>query len=283
MKENGQAEESSTELSMVLGMFGGIMIYFMIFMFGAQIMRGVIEEKTNRIVEVIVSSVKPFQLLMGKIIGVGLVGLTQFALWIVFTISIITVFKTAFPEKFTMKQTEIVSPQNSKMLSAKEVVAQKELSSNNDGVNKVLKAFSRYNFVEIILCFIFYFIGGFLMYGTLFAAIGSAVDSESDTQQFMLPITLPLIFSIVMAQYVIMNPQGSLSFWMSVIPITSPIIMMIRLPFGVPVFDLVISMTAMVGVFIFNTWLASKIYRTGILMYGKKPNYRELYKWLKYK
>jgi len=283
MKEDGKTEESSTELSMVLGMFGGILIYFMIFMFGSQIMRGVIEEKTSRIVEIIVSSVKPFQLLMGKIIGVGLVGLTQFLLWIVFTFAIITVFKTTFPEKFKIKQTEQVSPQNSKMLSAKEITVQNQFGSNDDGVNKVLKAFKRYNFVQIILCFLFYFVGGFLIYGTLFAAIGSAVDSESDTQQFMLPITIPLIFSIVMAQYIIMNPQGSLSFWLSVIPLTSPIVMMIRLPFGVPVFDLVISMSFMVGAFLFNTWLAGKIYRTGILMYGKKVTYRELYKWLKYK
>lgn len=283
IKENGRAEESFTELSMIIGLFAGIMIYFMIFMFGAQIMRGVIEEKTNRIVEVIVSSVKPFQLLVGKIIGVGLVGLTQFALWIVFTLTIISVFRAAFPEKFTVKQTEIVSPQNSKMLSAKEIIAQDELSKNNDDVNKVLVAFSKYNFIEIILCFIFYFVGGFLIYGTLFAAIGSAVDSESDSQQFTLPVTIPLIFSIIMAQYVIMNPQGGLAFWLSVIPFTSPIIMMIRLPFGVPLVEIIISMAAMAAVFLFNTWLAARIYRTGILMYGKKPNYRELYKWLKYK
>lgn len=283
IRENGNEEETYSEISMALGMFGGIVIYFLIFMFGSQIMRGVIEEKTSRIIEVIISSVKPFQLLMGKIVGVALVGLTQFLLWVIFTFAIVSIFKVALPDTFNFNTTEQISPQNSKVINVKEIQDLQNVTKiQNNETNKILSAFGRYNFLEIALAFVFFFIGGYLLYGALFAAIGAAVDSESDTQQFMLPLTAPIIFAIIMAQFIIKDPQGPLSFWLSIIPFTSPIIMMIRIPFGVPLLDMLLSMGLLILGFLFTTWLASRIYRVGILMYGKKVTYKELWKWLFY-
>lgn len=285
LKESGKEEKSFSEISTAIGLFSGILIYMFIFMFGSQVMRGVIEEKTSRIVEVIVSSVKPFQLMMGKIIGIAFVGLTQFALWIILTLAIVTAVKTSFPEKFSFnKKTEQTI--NNKELTGQNL--QINNFNNNSSIqtketNKIFEAIYSIDYIKIILSFLFFFIGGYLLYAALFAAIGSAVDSEADTQQFMLPITIPLIFAIVMSQFVINNPDGPVSFWLSVIPLTSPVIMMIRIPFGVPNLDLALSIIFLILGFIATTWLAAKIYRTGILMYGKKVNYKELWKWLKYK
>ena len=261
---DGETESSSTEASIGIGFITGILIYMFIFMYGTMVMRGVIEEKTNRIVEVIISSVKPFQLMIGKIFGVALVGLTQFVLWVLLTILISTVAETLF-----IDQAEVTNNLN----SVDQSVFLNELSKLTGGIDLSL----------IFISFIFYFLFGYLMYSALFAAVGSAVDAEADTQQFMLPITIPLIFSFILIQPIMDNPDGALAFWMSLIPLTSPIIMMARLPFGVETWQLTLSMLLLIIGFIFTTFIAGKIYRTGILMYGKKISYKELWKWLTYK
>jgi ABC-2 type transport system permease protein len=279
INKGGEEESSSTELSMAVGFISGLIIYFFIFMYGAQVMRGVIEEKTNRIVEVIVSSVKPFQLMMGKIIGVAMVGLTQFALWVILTLIIVSVFLSIF-------SADITSYQSSQLQLAEGNIPKTEAATTGD-TNKaaiaIFESIQSINFGVIIGAFVFFFIGGYLLYGAFFAAIGSAVDSETDTQQFMLPITVPLILSIVLAQFIMVNPDGPAAFWLSIFPLTSPVIMMIRIPFGVPYLDLSLSIALLILGFLGATWLAAKIYRTGILMYGKKISYKELWKWIRYK
>ena len=281
--EGGSEAKSFTELSMAVGLISSMMIYFFIFLFGAQVMRGVIEEKTSRIIEVIVSSVKPFQLMMGKILGIALVGLTQFLLWVVFTAAIVTLVQSAFPDKFKQNSTQQVLSSKAQMITPSQTAETTPATVDGNASNEMLEAINSINFVQMIGAFIFFFIGGYLLYAAFFAAIGSAVDSEADTQQFMLPVTIPLIFSIVMAQYVINNPDGPLSFWLSIIPLTSPVIMMIRIPFGVPISELALSAGLLIAGFLGTTWMAARIYRTGILMYGKKVSYRELAKWLFYK
>lgn len=282
--EDGKESKSYTEINMVLGMFSGILIYFFIFMFGAQVMRGVIEEKTSRIVEVIISSVKPFQLMMGKIIGVGLVGLTQFLLWVVLTFGIVTVVTSFMPSGSIRKSaTEQMMSQKQGMGSAVSQAASSQDEKSDEGMGGVMEALNSVNFPVMIGAFIFFFLVGYLLYAALFAAIGGAVDSEADTQQFMLPITIPLILSIVMAQYIIQDPDGPVAFWFSIFPLTSPVIMMIRIPFGVPYIQVILSMVLLLLGFLGTTWLAGRIYRTGILMYGKKVSYKELWKWIRYK
>ena len=280
--EDGKEEQSNTELLMAVGFVSGFLIYFFIFMYGAQVMRGVIEEKTNRIVEVIISSVKPFQLMVGKIIGVAMVGLTQFLLWMILTFAIVTIAQTILFSDQIMATSQQM--QASGMLSAGGI--QKVAPIANEDMTDAASLFASLqsiNFGLMIGSFLFFFIFGYLLYAALFAAIGSAVDNEADTQQFMMPVTIPLILSLVMVQTVIQNPEGPIAFWMSIIPFTSPIIMMVRIPFGVSAWEIALSMTLLVLTFIFTTWLAGKIYRTGILMYGKKVNYKELWKWLRYK
>ena len=283
--DEGKEEKSYPEVSMILGMFSGILIYFFIFLFGSQVMRGVIEEKTNRIVEVIISSVKPFQLMMGKIAGIGLVGLTQFLLWVILTGTIVTIATSSFSSKIKPgAATEQLIPSQTKGMTAMQLPnASDSTKVTGEQSNEVINAIESIDFPVMIGMFLFFFLFGYLLYAALFAAVGSAVDSEADTQQFMLPLTVPLILSIVMAQYVIQEPQGPVAFWFSIIPLTSPVIMMIRIPFGVPYLQIILSMTLLVAGFLGTTWLAAKIYRTGILMYGKKVSYRELWKWLKYK
>jgi len=287
INESGVEEVSSTVTNTVLGMVAGIIVYFFVFMFGSQVMRGVIEEKSNRIVEVIISSIKPVHLMFGKIIGIALVGLTQFLLWIILTFVIITAFQTLQPDLLKGRSNtkeSISSPLQNVPLRETALTKPDQLSNanNQDMMNEVTESLKTINFGVMISMFLFYFLGGYLLYGSLFAAIGAAVDNEADTQQFMLPITIPLVFALIMAQFVTNNPSGPVAFWLSIIPFTSPIIMMIRLPFGVPIPEIILSMTLLVFGFIFTTWLAAKIYRTGILMYGKKVSYRELWKWLKY-
>jgi ABC-2 type transport system permease protein len=225
--------------------------------------------------------------MMGKIIGVALVGLTQFLLWIAFTFIIITAVQTAFPQQFKKTQAEQVKISGNSVALPNEAapVAQNSISADtgNEKVNEIFEAFSSINLPVMIMSFFFYFLFGYLLYGALFAAIGSAVDNETDTQQFMLPVTVPLILSIVVAQTVIQNPESPLAFWMSIIPLTSPVIMMVRIPFGVPTWEIVLSIGLLILGFLGATWLAAKIYRTGILMYGKKSNYKELWKWIRYK
>jgi ABC-2 type transport system permease protein len=283
--ETGQENSANTEVSMMVGLFSGLLIYMFIFLYGVQVMRGVIEEKTSRIIEVIISSVKPFELMMGKIIGIALVGLTQFLLWIVLTTTLISGSQAVIESQFSKK--ELGGQSIEEVMSSNQVAvpqeAEEEVAQFNEAaLEDFMKSFDTINFAVIIGSFLFYFLGGYLLYSALFAAVGSAVDNEADSQQFMLPITIPIIFSFVMAQYVISNPEGALSFWLSIIPFTSPIIMMVRIPFGVPYWELALSMAMLVVGFIGTTWLAGRIYRTGILMYGKKINYKELWKWLRY-
>jgi ABC-2 type transport system permease protein len=280
--DDGKESKSYTEINMILGLFSGILIYFFIFLFGAQVMRGVIEEKTSRIVEVIISSVKPFQLMMGKIIGVGLVGLTQFLLWVILTFGIVTVVtSTMYSGAVKKSATEQILTQKQGM-NAEVSQAIASQGDSPDGMGSVMEALNSVNFPVMIGAFIFFFLVGYLLYAALFAAIGGAVDSEADTQQFMFPITIPLILSIVMAQYIIQDPDGPVAFWLSIFPLTSPVIMMIRIPFGVPYIQVALSMVLLLLGFLGTTWLAAKIYRTGILMYGKKISYKELWKWIRY-
>jgi ABC-2 type transport system permease protein len=247
-------------------------------------MRGVIEEKTNRIVEVIVSSVKPFQLMLGKIIGVALVGLTQFILWIVLT-TVIYVGITSTVFKNQIQDTLTQNNQIEKVMK-NDILSQSHKMEKVGTPNEVIDMFNfadGLNLPVLITCFAFYFLFGYLLYAALFAAVGSAVDSEADTQQFILPVTIPLILSFVIAQAIMSNPNSSMAQFFSIFPLTSPIVMMVRLPFDVPVWELALSMFMLVVGFLFFTWMAGKIYRTGILMYGKKTTWKELGKWLFYK
>ncbi len=281
---DGHEQTDYPEVSMALGIFSGILIYFFVFLFGAQVMRGVMEEKTSRIVEIIVSSVKPFQLMMGKIIGIALVGLTQFGIWVILTFALVSGIRTAMPDTFRFVPQDQIYISSARSLNPAELQEHlQQVQQHNTAVGQVMEGLSAINFEVMILAFIFYFLAGYLLYAALFAAVGSAVDNEADTQQFMLPITIPMIFAIVMAQMVMHNPSGPVAFWLSMIPFTSPIIMMVRIPFGVPLTDLWISAALLIGGFLATTWLAARIYRTGILMYGKKPSYKELWKWIKYK
>lgn len=276
--EDGAESKSYTEVEVGMAIFSGILIYFFIFLFGSQVMRGVIEEKTSRIIEVIISSVKPFQLMMGKITGVALVGLTQFLLWVLLTAMLYSGFVLLFGPDKLGSSAEMMSPASG--LLQDQQITESQLAGSNTG--EIFEIIQSINFEVMIFSFLFYFIGGYLLYASLFAAIGSAVDNEADTQQFMLPVSAPLILGIVASNFVVNNPDGPVAFWMSIIPFTSPILMMVRIPFGVPLWELALSMTLLVAGFIFTTWLAAKIYRTGILMYGKKPSFKELLKWMRY-
>lgn len=276
----GMESDDNAEVSMMVGMMAGVLIYLFIFLYGVQVMRGVIEEKTSRIIEVIISSVRPFQLMMGKIVGIALVSLTQFILWVVLSFSLITL-ASSYVENNLMNGKEATSIEETIGANSQLMPKEAEMELNQEAVEDVMNDFNRINFPLVLGCFLFYFLGGYLLYSALFAAVGSAVDNESDSQQFMLPITIPIIFSFVMAQAVIQNPDSSMSFWLSVIPFTSPIIMMVRIPFGVPYADLAISMAALIAGFVATTWMAAKIYRTGILMYGKKPSFKEIWKWIR--
>lgn len=273
-------DKFKTEITLV-GFFFAVLIYMFIFMYGVQVMRGVIEEKTNRIVEIIISSVKPFQLMMGKIVGIALVGLTQFLLWIILSSGLIFAAQSfIINEKYDTSKL-MKQQMTSEMMkeNAKEIPL-------DAGMNDVTDLLSRVNFPLMFSMFIFYFLGGYLLYASLFAAVGAAVDSEADTQQFMAPITIPLVFGFIVAEFAIQNPEGTAAFWFSIIPFTSPVVMMVRVASGIDSADtwqVYLSMFVLVASFIFTTWLAGRIYRTGILMYGKKASYKELWKWLWYR
>ena len=266
-------KDSSSGAAMAVGFAAAILIYMSLFIYGIQVMRGIIEEKTSRIVEVVISSVKPFQLMMGKIIGIGLVGLTQFLLWIILSAGLMTV-ATQIIFKDKMEEVSAEIPANKQVAAA---------TNNGPGMN-IVKAVQTVDWSYILPVFIIFFLGGYMLYSALFAAVGSAVDSDTETQQFMLPITMPLLFTYIMSfSFIVNNPDSSLSFWLSIIPFTSPIAMMVRLPFGVPGWQLALSIFLLIGGFIFTTWVASRIYRVGILMHGKKVSFKELGKWFMYK
>ncbi len=278
-----KGEENSAELATIVGFICGFLIYLFIFLYGVQVMRGVIEEKTNRIVEVIISSVKPFELMMGKIIGIALVGLTQFLLWIVLTLTITTIASKVIidPKTDAKVVAQTMKSNNLDQHALKELGATPKIKE--DAMSKLFSQLSSINFPLIITCFFIYFLGGYLLYSALFAAIGAAVDNETETQQFMLPVTIPLILAFIVAQSIVQNPDSQLGFWFSIIPLTSPVVMMVRIAFGVPPWELALSIGLLIAGFIGATWLAGRIYRTGILLYGKKVNYKELAKWLFYK
>jgi ABC-2 type transport system permease protein len=262
--ENGEKEGDVT-MATIVGYAAAFMLYFFIFLYGVQTLRGVIEEKTSRIVEVIISSVKPFQLMMGKIIGIGAVGLTQFMIWVILTFTISQVVMYVYNIDISgTNQLEMI--QNSQMPESEEIA-------------QVFAKINTINFPLLISTFLFYFIGGYLFYGSLFAGVGSAVDNDADAQQFQLPITMPLILSIIILSAIIRDPHGDLAFWASIIPFTSPVVMMMRIPFDPPVWHIALSMVCMVVGFIFTTWLAGRVYRIGILMHGAKVNYKILAKW----
>ncbi len=279
ISEQGETD-AQTYVAYAIGFIAAFLIYMSLFIYGAQVMRGVIEEKVSRIVEVIISSVKPFQLMMGKIIGIGLVGLTQFVLWITLSLILSTVAGTVIMKNAGGVKTEQVA----KMQNAAPGDATVAKQAADTGMGKIMESIESIPVAYTIGCFLFYFLFGYMLYSAIFAMVGSAVDNETETQQFMLPITLPLIFTFVISMnFVINNPDSSLSVWLSMIPFTSPIAMMIRIPFGVPAWQLAISMLLMILGFLFTTWVAGRIYRVGILMYGKKASYKELAKWFTYK
>ncbi|MCK5824726.1 MAG: ABC transporter permease [Ichthyobacteriaceae bacterium] len=265
---NYSGEVKNSKLNVVqfaIGAFLGVLIYMFILVYGVQVMRSVMEEKTNRIIEVIISSVKPFKLMLGKIIGTALVGLTQYLLWFILSSVLLTV----------TKRTMNINSPNDELLS--NISSSQGVDSN---LHQVILSLFELNYVEIFSLFLFFFLGGYLLYSALFAAVGAAVDSETDTQQFMLPITLPLIIGIYTALMILDNPHGPVAFWMSMIPFTSPVVMMARVPFDVPTWQILLSMIILVISFILTTFMAAKIYRVGVLMYGKKVTYKELWKWV---
>ena len=283
ISDDGTEKETSTGLAMGIAYIGGLLIYMLTFIFGAQVMRGVIEEKTSRVVEVIISSVRPFQLMMGKILGIGLVGLTQFVLWIIITGILITAAQSFLLPDDVGQTTQAITENIMSAAPVEQTQVPVVQTQEFNEIQQVFNSLHNINWGLILSSFLFYFLGGYFLYASLFAAVGSAVDNETDTQQFMLPITIPLILGLFVAMGTFQNPESSVAFWFSFIPLTSPIVMMARLPFGVPYWELILSMTILVLTFLGTTWLAAKIYRTGILMYGKKTTYKELWKWLRYK
>lgn len=267
VSEEGLEKSSDSKVMFGVGMTCGILMYMFIFIYGAQIMQGIIEEKTSKVVEVIVSSVKPFQLMMGKIIGLASVGLLQFLIWIVLitTLSsvVLALFGVEMPQQQMMHQ-----------------MAQQNPAMQNQGAIEFLKLMGQIPFGYVIFNFLFYFLGGYLLYGALFAAVGSAVDSPAEAQQFMFPITIPMLISYFgLFTFILDDPHGPISVWLSIIPFTSPIAMMGRIAFGVPAWQLILSMISLIAGFMFTTWVAGRIYRVGILMHGTKINYKVMAKW----
>ncbi len=295
-EDTGEETVSHVEIYMVIGYIASFMIYMFIFMFGSMVMRSVIEEKTTRIVEVIVSSVKPFQLMLGKIIGVAAVGLTQFLIWIVLTVAIVTGVSTAIGtdklQESVVAGTEVTTIMENSgvdmadrgaVLADVTAIADQMPEEDDDSFESYLQALKNVNYVQIIVCFLIYFLLGYLLYSGMFAAVGSAVDNEADTQQLILPITMPLIIGLFIMLHTFQYPDSGLSFWGSIIPFTSPMVMMARIAYGVPVWELALSMGLLVVTFLLLTYISGKIYRIGILMYGKKAGWKDLYKWIKTK
>ncbi len=266
-------KETSSEIAMAMGYGMGFLMYIIIFIYGAGVMRGVMEEKTNRIAEVIISSVKPFQLMMGKILGIGLVGLTQFIIWLslmgfMFLISLIV-----SPEMNAAMHSPVL--QNPEM-------QEEALKQMNGEFNPMIQTLLHQNWGFIIGAFLFYFLGGYFIYAAMFAAVGSLVNEDpQEAQQLTLPISLPIIFGIIILQATIKDPNSPLAIFGSLFPLTSPIVMLGRIPYGVPTWQIISSMLLLMGGFVLMTWISAKIYRTGILMYGKKPTFKEIIKWVK--
>ncbi len=266
---DNEGKRSSTIGSFGIGYAAGIIMYITLLIYGMMVMRGVMEEKTNRIAEIIISSVKPFQLMMGKIVGIAGVGLTQFLIWILFVVLLSTIGTTMFPELFAQAQ------------EARQMGMVASTANNNQAIQSILSEISQMPWMLIIGTFIFYFIGGYLFYASLFAAVGSAInDDPNEAQSMSLPVTLPIIIGFFIMINSFNNPNSTMAIVGSIVPFTSPIVMMGRIGFGVPWWQLALSMFCLVLGFVFTTWMSAKIYRTGILLYGKKVNWKEMMKWL---
>ena len=282
LEEDGAETQTSSELVMIIGMAMTLIIYMFLMLYGGQVMSSVMQEKTNRIVEVMVSSVKPFELMVGKIISIGLVGLTQLGIWILFIAGILLSVGAIFslggtPDAASIENMTAVAGSMNGVDTA-------QLAGSEAGIaQEIQRLIGSIDITQLLVCFVLFFIGGYILYASLFAAIGSAVDNESDTQQFMVPITFIIIFALYAGIFSAENPDGPLAMWCSMIPFTSPIVMMVRIPFGVTTWELVLSMIILYGSAIGLAWVAGRIYRVGILMYGKKPSYKEMLKWIRYK
>lgn len=271
--EGQKSSKIDNILKLAFGGIAGYLLFMFIIIYGNMIMRSVIEEKTSRIIEVIISSVKPIQLMMGKIIGTSLAGVTQFAIWII----LLGVLSTILSIVFNIDLISVQTPQQ-------EVIQQAmDNPVLQDEITLVLQSFQNLPLANLIIAFLLFFIGGYLLYSSLYAAVGAAVDNETDTQQFMLPILMPLILAVYVGVFtVIDDPHGTVSTIFSFVPFTSPVVMLMRIPFGVPIWQQIVSLIILIGTFTSTVWFAAKIYRVGILMYGKKASYKELFKWLKY-
>lgn len=271
--------QTSAGLATIVGMISTFLIYMFLFMYGSMVMSSVMQEKTNRIVEVMVSSVKPFELMLGKIISVGLVGLTQIGIWVLLIVGLGL-------GASLLLGIPLLSGNEAELLSQAQNMGGVAMTTNSDidpEMLDMIQTFAGIDFTQIIVCLILYFIGGYVIYASLFAAIGSAVDNEADTNQFMIPITVIILFAFYVGIFSAENPEGSMAWWCSMIPFTSPIVMMVRIPFGVAIWEIVLSLVLLFASAIGMTWVAARIYRVGILLYGKKPSYKELFKWIKYK
>lgn len=270
--KDGDETSSSTEIAMVLGLISALLIYMFVLCYGAMVMQGVMEEKTNRIIEVLVGSVKPFDLMMGKIIGIMLVGFTQILIWGTMLISITTIAGISLAP--AMPAADIAATMQDQQVAMQAI--------QESPVQELLTSLGNLPVVEIAVLFILYFLGGYILYSSFYAAIGAAVNSQEDSSQFMMPMMIVMVFSMYAAMGSMENTDGPLAFWASMFPLTSPIVMMVRLPFGVPLWQELVSLALLFATAILFVWVAAKIYRVGILMYGKKPTMKDLWKWLRY-
>jgi ABC-2 type transport system permease protein len=277
ISETGEATQSSSEVAFIASYAMGFIIYFFVFMYGSMVMRSVMEEKKNRIVEVIISSVKPFQLMAGKIIGTALVGLTQVAIWVVVGMIVLTAMQSFFTPESAQQMGQ------SLMESRQSMSPEMTQAADQNQITEALEMIGNLNLGLILFTFVFYFLAGYLMYSSLLGAVGAAVDNDEDSQQMVFPITFPLIISIMLLFPIARNPEGPVAFWGSVIPFTSPVAMLARIPYGIPTWELLLSIFLLLLATLGAIWVAAKIYKTGLLMYGKKVNLKELIKWLRYK
>lgn len=284
LDEAGMEKETNTMVIMGIAYVFGFLMYIFIFLFGSQVMRGVIEEKTNRVVEVIISSVKPIQLMMGKIIGVAAVGLLQFTIWILLSLAIFMGVKGYMMNSYTEKMSQTTQVSSVMSNGAGTQMSAEDMEKIQNEVGDTTKIFNSISdrIIPILAYFVIFFLGGYLLYSSLFAAVGSAVDNETETQQLMLPITIPIILALMVMMHTFQNPNSSISFWFSMIPLTSPIVMMARIPFEIPTWELILSIVILYATIIGTIWLSAKIYRTGILMYGKKTSFKEMIKWIRH-
>lgn len=276
VSDDGVEKASNAGVAYGIAYAFSFLVYMFVLIYGSQIMQGVIEEKSNKIVEIIVSSIKPFQLMIGKVVGVASVGIVQFAIWVI----LIFVLSSAVFSMFDLNPSDMQAAQES--MSGLNANTETQAIMENSQVGEILNIVYDIPYFYYISVFVFFFISGYLLYGALFAAVGSAVDNVSDAQQFTMPITLPMIIGFIGTfMFVMPDPDGTVSFWLSIIPFTAPVAMMARVAFGVPAWELALSMGLMVLGFIFTIWIAGRIYRIGILMHGTKVNYKTLFKWVK--